>query len=452
MQNASARAVRTLGLLVGIAWSSAGNAPGAGPPTYTRDVAPILRARCGECHRAGQVAPFTLDNFEQARKRAADIASVVEERSMPPWKPAPGFGPKLKHDRSLGRDEIALIRAWADAGAPRGAGPDPSPDVRAGDGWKLGNPDLVLEPSEDFTIPASGPDLYRCFVIPTDLPDDVYVSAVEYRPGNRRVVHHLMAFVEVAGQGRRRDQAEPGPGYTSYSGAGVEIVGDLGGWAPGNEPGHLPEGVGRSLPRRADVILQVHYHPDGKPEVDRTRIGLHFSRKPVRRTLQWKGVMSCDIRLEPGEPDTTVKASWMVPVDVEALAVSPHMHQLGREMRMTATLPGGKIVDLIEVRDWDPGWQGTYTFEKPVPLPKGTMVKVVARFDNSAHPRNPHSPPKVVKWGHGSTDEMCVGYIAVVKSRQDLTRPGEKDDLFGIFNDQYLRNLRREQRERTRRW
>ncbi len=323
-------------------------------PTFTRDVAPILRAKCQECHRLGQVGPFPLATFEQARKRASDLVSAVEDRRMPPWKPAPGFGPRLRHDPSLTPAEVATLARWAEAGGPPGDDRDLAPARPFADGWTLGTPDLVLEPAEDFHLPASGPDLYRCFVIPTDLPADAYVSAVEYRPGNRRVVHHLMAFVEVAGAGRARDSAEPGPGYSSYSGAGVEIVGDLGGWAPGNEATRLPEGVGRSLPKRADVILQVHYHPDGKPEVDRTRIGLRFARQPVRQTLQWKGVMSRNIRLEAGEADVRVKASWFVPVAVDLLAVAPHMHRLGRDMKVTASYPDGRPVDLIHVPDWDP--------------------------------------------------------------------------------------------------
>ena len=441
---ASATAAALLGLVVATPSKSVGADVGEKTPTYSVDVEPILRARCRECHRPDQVAPFPLLTYEQARKRARDLASVAEERRMPPWKPTPGVGPKLKHDRSLPIDEIETLRAWADSGAPRGPDRDRPLEPWSPDDWKLGEPDVVLEPSEDFPIPASGPDVHRCFVIPTTLPGDAYVSAVEYRPGNARVVHHVMAFVETAGAGRRRDESEPGPGYESYSGAGVEVFGDLGGWAPGNEPTRLPEGVGRSLPKGADVIVQVHYHPDGKSEVDRTRIGLHLSRGPIRQTLQWKGIASRDIRLEPGEPDTKVKASWMVPVDVEALAVAPHMHQLGRSMKMTALIPGGRVLDLIEVADWDPGWQGTYSFERPVPLPRGTVVKVVAHYDNSAHERNPHQPPRLVKWGQGSTDEMCVGYIAVVKARQDLTRPGEKDDLFPILLDQYRRQIRRE--------
>ncbi len=456
MTISAARAVRP-GLAAWALWSTAvaamadGPGPVDRPPTFSRDVAPILQARCQSCHRAGQVGPFPLESYEQARKRAGDIVSVVEGRRMPPWGPAAGFGPALRHDRSLSPREVAVLATWSDSGAPRGDDRDLPPPRKFAEGWALGTPDLVLEPAEDFRVPASGPDIYRCFVIPTDLPRDVHISAVEYRPGNARVVHHAMAFVETAGAGRRRDEAEPGPGYTSYSGAGVDIVGDLGGWAPGNEPTPLPDGVGRSLPRRADVILQVHYHPGGKPEVDRTRIGLHLARKPVRQTLQWKGVMNLDFRIPAGEADVRVKATWAVPVDVEVLAVAPHMHQIGREMRITAALPDGRSVDLIHVPAWDPGWQGTYTFEKPVRLPRGSVVKVVGRFDNSDHPRNPHRPPRPVRQGPGSAEEMCVGYLAVVKAGQDLTRPGEKDDLFATLVDQHLRDLRRDQAARKRR-
>src|SRR5262249_52174866 len=152
---------------------------------------------------------------------------------------------------------------------------------------------------------------------------------IDYRPGNRRVVHHVMAFIDTQGAGRERDAAEPGPGYTSYSGAGVEIQGDLGGWAAGNTPSHLPEGLGRSLPAGADVIVQVHYHPTGKLEKDRTRIGLYFSRTPVKRTLHWNHASNYSFRLPPGTPNVEIKASWFVPVDVDAFGVTPHMHALG---------------------------------------------------------------------------------------------------------------------------
>lgn len=421
------------------------------PPTFTKDVATILQKRCQGCHRRDQIGPFVLETFEQARKRAGDIAAVAEDRSMPPWKPTAGIGPKLKHDRSLTASEIAVLKAWAHAGAPRGEPQHMPPPARFAEGWALGTPDLVLEIAEDFPVPASGPDIYRCFVIPTDLPRDVLVSAVECRPGNRRIVHHMMAFLDTHGYGRERDAAEPGPGYTSFSGPGVEITGDLGGWAAGNEAGHLPDGIGRSLPSRADVILQIHYHPDGRPEVDRTRLGIHFAKKPVKRTLQWANATNSDFRLSPGNPNVEVKASWYVPVDVEALAVTPHMHSLGHDFRMSVHYPNGHKEDLIYIADWDPSWQNSYSFEKPIRLPKGSIVGVVAHYDNSAHARNPHQPPKLVKCGPEVTDEMCVAYIGVVKTGQDLTLTGEKDDLFDILLKQYYKNRLREQSDKRRR-
>jgi hypothetical protein len=446
-----------LGFAAGIIWLCIpviqGKEPtrGAGAPTFTKDVAPILQQRCQSCHRRDQVGPFALETYEQARKRATDIAAVAEDRSMPPWKPTAGVGPKLKHDRSLPAKEIAVLQAWAKAGAPRGEPEHMPAPARFPEGWELGQPDLVLEMTEDFRVPASGPDIYRCFVIPTDLPRDAVISAVEFRPGNRRVVHHMMSFVDTEGDGRQRDAAEPGPGYTSYSGAGVEVAGDLGGWAAGNEATHLPDGIGRSLPRRADVILQIHYHPDGKPEVDRTRLGIHFARKPVKRMLEWANVSNSNFKLSPGHPNVEVRATWYVPVDLEAIAVAPHMHQLGRGFRMSVTYPNGRTQDLIDIADWDPSWQNTYSFEKPVRLPRGSVVKLVAHYDNSPHARNPHSPPKLVKWGHEVTDEMCVCYIGVVKAGQDLTRPGEQDDLFEILGKQHQKNTLRDQARRQRR-
>lgn len=417
--------------------------PPEGTPTFTRDIAPILHRRCQGCHRPGQVGPFTLEKYEHARKRAEDIAAVVEDRVMPPWKPAPGVGPKLKHDKSLTAGEIAAIRAWVDAGAPRGDEAHMPAPPQHPDGWQLGTPDLVLEPAEDFAVPATGPDIYRCFVIKTDLPRDVYITAIEFRPGNRRVVHHMSTFVDTRGAGRDRDAADPGPGYTSFAGPGFEVSGELGFWNAGCEPTRLPEGVGLALPRGADVILQTHYHPSGKPETDRPRLGIYLARGPVRQTLHWNDAANNAFRLPAGESNAEVKGSWYVLVDVEALAVAPHMHTIGRDMRMSVTFPDGRSRDLIHIPAWDPAWQSTYFFDEPVTIPKGSVVKVVAHYDNSDHPLNPNRPPKVVRAGYGVDDEMCVGYIAVVKKGQDLTKPGCRDDLFEIFEKQRMSNLRR---------
>jgi len=420
-----------------------GKAGTKAPPTFTKDVAVILQKKCQNCHRSGQVGPFVLGSYKQARKRAADIAAVAEGRSMPPWKPAPGIGPKIKHDTSLTPAEVAILEAWAEAGAPEGDAKDMPPPPQFSEGWALGTPDLVLEMGEPYQVPASGADTYRCFVVPTNLVNDKFVTAIEYKPGNPRVVHHMSTFLDMKGAGRALDAAEPGPGYTSFSGPGFEPDGELGFWAAGNVPNHLPEGIGYLVPRKSEVILQVHYHPSGKPESDRTKLGIYFARKPIKQVLHWNDASSFEFKLPAGVSDTLVKGSWFVPVDVEALAVAPHMHQLGKDIRMSFTDTKGRSRDLIHIPDWDPSWQNTYFFEKPIPLPRGTRVKVEAHFDNSAHPRNPSSPPKPVKWGHGVFDEMCVGYIAVVKKGQDLTRPGEIDDLFSTFQKQRHINLRK---------
>jgi hypothetical protein len=404
-------------------------------PTFAKDVAPILMKNCQVCHRPGQVGPFSLVTYEQARKRADDIAEVAADRRMPPWKPDPHVGPGFKNSKALSDDEIAVLVAWAKAEAPQGDPADMPPSPVYRDGWALGDPDLVLELAEDFAIPAEGGDIYRCFVIPTNLPEDHYISAIEYRPGNRKVVHHVLGYVDTSGQGRKRDEADPGQGYSCFSGPEVEVFGDLGGWAPGNEPTFLPEGIGRLLPSKADAIIQVHYHPSGKPETDRTRVGIYFSKKPIKQALHTNLVIQQALRIPPKAENFEVEAGWkvpefgwQVPVDLTALGVTPHMHMLGKDILVTATFPDGTSLDLIKIPAWDFNWQNTYYFEKPLDLPKGTRIKLKAHYDNPGD--------KLVKWGEATTDEMCIGFLSVVQKGQDLTRPGEKDTLRDVFQEQ----------------
>jgi hypothetical protein len=409
----------------------------AATPTYCKDVAPILQKNCQECHRPGQVGPFALETYEQARKRAADIAAVAEDRLMPPWKAAPHVGVKFKDVRTLSDSDIATLVAWAEGNAPEGNPADTPPPPKFADDWQLGTPDLVIDMGLDFPVPASGDDIYRCFVIPTQLEKDQYVAAVEYRPGNRRVVHHMLAYVDISGKARERDEADPGPGYTCFGGPGDPIHGGLGGWAPGNLPSFLPDGIGRSLPKKSDVIVQVHYHPQGKAETDRSKIGLYFARKPIKQVIHWGVVINPGIELPPGESNIEMKAAWEVPVNVTAWSIAPHMHLLGKDMHIAVKFPDGRVQDLIKVPDWDFNWQYTYHFENPLEIPKGSLVYLVAHYDNTAsNPKNPNKPPKLVKWGEATTDEMCIGFLGLTKSGQDLTKPGEKDDLMDIMRKQ----------------
>jgi hypothetical protein len=410
-------------------------------PTYSKDVAAILQSKCLSCHRRNQVGPFALDTYERARKRSNDIAAVTEERTMPPWKPTQGVGPKLKHDQSLTPQQIEILTAWAKAGAPQGDPKDLPPPPKFAEGWKLGPPDLILEPAEGFPVPASGPDIYRCFVLPTNLAKDTYLEAVDFAPTHTGAVHHLIAYIDTSGQARQLDAEFPGPGYFASSGPGVPAD-ELSFWTAGSQPHRLPEGVGIRVAAQADIVVQVHYHPTGKAGDDSTRVGLYLSRRPTKQALHWNNASNYTFKLPPGKANVEVKASWKIPVDVEALAVSPHMHLLGHDMHMSVRLPNGVTQNLIEIADWDPSWQSAYYFQKPITLPAGSIVNVVAHFDNSAHARNPNKPPRMVKFGPNFDDEMCVGYIAMVKKGQDLTVEGTRDELYEIFSMQRERILR----------
>ncbi len=383
-------------------------------PTFTRDVAPILFQNCVSCHRPGQVAPFALASYQDAKKRAAMIAAVASQRVMPPWKP--DSRGEFQHERRLTDAQIATLKRWAERGAPLGKPADLPPTPKFPPGWALGVPDLTLEPGEAYPVEAEGRDVYRCFVVPTRFAEDRYVSALDVRPGNRAVVHHVLAYVDTSGKARERDAKDPGPGYTTGGGVGFLPAGMLGGWAPGAMPARLPTGTGVLLPKGADVVLEVHYHKSGKPETDRTKVGIYFApgaqATAVAQPVRFFPLANMGLRIPAGASDHEVRAELTVPADVTILNVFPHMHMLGRQMTLTATLPDGTQKRLIHMPDWDFNWQGFYTYKEPLRLPRGSRVQLVARYDNSlANPRNPNNPPRTMTWGEQTTDEMCLAYL-----------------------------------------
>jgi peroxiredoxin len=388
--------------------------------TYHRDVAPILQERCQSCHRPGQVAPFSLMDYRDARKWAREIKLFTQNRQMPPWLPEPGHG-EFQDVRRLSDANLATLAAWADAGAPEG-NPRQAPEPKQWpDEWMLGTPDLVLRMDEPFAVEATGADVFRCFVLPTDVPEDRYVAAVEIRPGNPRVVHHVLNFVDTSGRARALAEKDPDAGYNSGPGGiGFAPTGSLGGWAPGNLPRFLPDEVGMRLPKGSDVVIQVHYHKTGKPEVDQTSIGLYFAKKPVKRELRVLPLTNLAIDIPPGAERHEVTAEVRLPFAVNALSITPHMHLLGREMKVTATLPEApgeagqedREKHLVWVRRWDYRWQDSYRFSEIQRLPAGTVLKMSAYFDNSANnPLNPHDPPQRVRFGEQTTDEMAFAFI-----------------------------------------
>jgi hypothetical protein len=392
-------------------------------PTYNRDIAPILQANCMNCHREGEIAPFALMSYADAARRARQIVRVTASRFMPPWRPEPGFGHFLGEQRLTER-ELALVAAWAEAGAPEGNANDLPPPPKFAEGWLLGEPDLVVKMSEPFEVPADGPDVFRNFVIPTDQDSDRLVTVAEFRPGNRRVVHHSIFYLDNSGAARRKDAADPGPGYSTFGGPGFIPIGSIGGWAPGGAPQALRDGMGRLLPKGCDIVLQIHYHPTGKPEVDQSSIGIHFVKQPSRKLVVPLTIADRGLYIPSGAERHPMSGSYTIPFDITLVGITPHMHLLGREMKVTAKAPEEGETPLIWIRDWSFNWQDQYIFAEPIRLPKGTRLEVEAVYDNSEkNPLNPNVPPKVVTWGEQTTDEMFICFFLATTDNPDQALP-----------------------------
>jgi len=385
--------------------------------TFNRDVAPILWKHCAGCHRPGEVGPFSLLSYQDAAKRADFIQEITASRRMPPWKAEPGFG-EFHDVRRLTDAELGTLAKWAQAGAPEGSPADLPPQPHFPEGWQLGEPDIVLKMPEAFELPGEGPDVYRCFVLPIGNDMDRTVAAVEFRPGNRKVVHHAIFYLDASGAARRRDEADAGPGYASFGGPGIPPTGGLGGWAPGVTPRFLPDGVGKYLRKGSDLVLQVHYHPSGKTESDQSTVGIYFTKRPATKIVVGVPLLNRRLYIPAGEERYRVTNDVTLPVDVNAIGITPHMHLLGREMSVNATLPDGTRQPLILIKDWDFNWQDQYLYSSPVQLPKGTKIELEAYYDNSANnPQNPNTPPQPVRWGEQTTDEMCLCVVQVVTDR-----------------------------------
>ena len=392
--------------IAGVSGSVAGAATG---PTYNRDVAPILYQNCAVCHRPGEVAPFPLLTYQDAAKRAALIAAVTKSRVMPPWKPEPGYG-EFKDARRLTDEQIAAIQRWAAAGAPEGdAATKPEPPVYT-DGWQIGKPDKIVTIPAKFSVAADGPDQYRCFVVPTNVDKQMYVNALEFRPDNHRVVHHALIFLDPRHQGRKLAEGSPDGSYTCFGSPGF-AGGLIGGWAPGFTPVKPTAGYSTPLPKDADLVIQIHYHPSGKSEQDQSSLGLFFGDAPVHgRTALIIGTHGIDI--PPGDAHYVVKAKMTVPADAALIRIAPHAHYLCKEMKIQAHLPDGSVTPLIWIKDWDFNWQNSYTYQNPIGLPKGTQIEMEYTYDNSdANPRNPSHPPVRVGWGEQTTDEMGLAFL-----------------------------------------
>lgn len=386
--------------------------------TFNRDIAPIMFRSCATCHRPGEAAPFSLLNYSDAKKHARQIADVTQSRAMPPWLPEPQ---KLKFadELRLADSEINLIQRWVEQGEVEGNPADLPPPPKFVEGWRLGKPDLVLTASKPLTLPPSGTDTYWNFIFRVPIEETRWVKAIEIRPGDKRYVHHANILVDREGSSRGRE-AEPGAGF-----GGMEIriesrVFDpdshLLFWKPGTVPSVEPEGMALRLDKGTDLILNTHLQPSGKPEVIQPSIGLYFTSHAATKLpmlLQLENDTKLDI--PAGQKDFPVTDDFVLPIDVELLAIYPHAHYLGKDIQAFATLPDGAKKTLIHIPNWNLNWQAVYRYASPVRLPKGTTVSLRYVYDNSEqNPLNPNHPPARVRGGNRSSDEMCHLWLQVL--------------------------------------
>jgi hypothetical protein len=383
--------------------------------TFNKDIAPIVFQQCSSCHRPGEVAPFALLNYRDLSKRAKLIQSVTKDRIMPPWKAEAG-GLHFEDERRLTDDQISLIDQWVQDGTPEGDAADLPAPPKFVDGWQLGEPDMVLKMEEAYSLAAEGLDEYRCFVIPFELPEGKYLKSVEYRPGNRKVVHHAVLTSLPHKVAEAKLKAAGGKSFGSgLAPPGQLLPGQLALWTPGMLPRPLPEGYPADFSKGFDLVLQLHLHPSGKPETEQSVIGLHFTSEKPKGRLRMMAMSNDDIDIPPGESKFELKTSMNLRGPVDLYGIFPHMHLIGRSVKITATLPDGTTQPIISIGDWDFNWQFYYQLATPLKLPAGTRLDGVWTYDNSAgNPANPSHPPKRVRFGEQTTNEMAIALLDVI--------------------------------------
>ena len=376
-------------------------------PTYSKDVAPILNENCVSCHRANQIGPMSLLDYGEVRPWARSIGRAVRSGDMPPWHADPEYG-TFANDRSLSRSEVDTILAWVENGAPEGDPADlPEPPHFADDEWIHGEPDMVVT-LDQVEVPAGDEDLFPKLVGKVQLPEDKWLTAVEIRPGNRKVVHHVIAL-QVKGF-----DVDPQQGW-------------LGAWAAGTDPMVFPKGTGRLLEKGANIIADMHYHPAETDEVDQTRIGLHFADRELPKELVNVWVDNESFLIPAGADNHEVRAEYKFWQSGRIMGLIPHMHYRGKDFTYIAHYPDGTSEVLLSVPRYDFNWQTNYELLEPVTIPAGTRIETIAHYDNSTGNAANPDPTRDIRFGPESFDEMHIGFIDFIVD--DGVRPKSPQEL-----------------------
>ena len=405
-------------------------APVAGAPhavTFNQDIAPIILASCAPCHRPGGGAPFALSTYDEVRQRATAIVTAVGDRRMPPWKPVPGYG-EFVGERRLPDDQIRLIEEWVANGTPEGVTSDRLEPPPWFDGWRLGQPDVVVE-MPAYHLAAGRGDVYRNFAIPIPIEQRQYVRGLEFRQGTAGLVHHANMRIDCTDRSRELDREDQAPGYEAVSlESATRPEGYFLGWTPGQVAPLAPEDLSWPLETGCDLVLETHLPSTQAAAWVTASVGFHFSERAATRTPSLVRLGFQDIDIPAGRRDHTISDRYVLPVDVEVHSVQAHAHYLAREIRAFALLPDGATRWLLYIDAWDFDWQDVYRYARPFRLPRGSTLVVEYTYDNSAaNPRNPHTPPQRVRYGQRSTDEMGFLWLQVV-----TRTPGER----AVLNDE----------------
>jgi hypothetical protein len=393
-----------LGLTIGGLFLAgrAGQADGKPAVTFTKNVAPVLYKNCAECHRPTGVAPMSLMSYKEVRPWARAVKERVVDRSMPPWFADPKHG-EFANNPSLSQDEVNTIVSWVDAGAPKGDDNDLPPAPKFTEGWEIGKPDLVLSMKEEQAVPADGVIPYLYIRIPTNFTEDRWVQAVEIKPGDPRVVHHVIAMLEDSQRNR---------------------IGGLGGITPNKRAVISPPGSARLIKAGAVILLQMHYTTMGEATKDRTSVGLIFAKERPKIILQGGNAMNTSFVIPAGSPDHEVRASKSFNEDSYLYSMMPHMHVRGKDFTYTAVYPDGRSEVVLSVPKYNFEWQLDYELKKPLFLPKGSRLDCVAHFDNSTKNKFNPDPTKDVRWGDQTWEEMMIGWYTTVRHLDPEARPG----------------------------
>lgn len=374
--------------------------------TFSKDVAPILYKNCAECHRPGEIAPMSLLSYQEVRPWAKSIRERVVDKSMPPWGADPKYG-HWANNPSLSQKDIDTIVEWVSAGAPKGDDKDLPPLPKFTQGWTIGTPDVVLEMAEEYTVPADGTVPYLYFNLPTGFTEDKWIQAMEIRPGNRKVVHHVIAYAQAPGV---RDTAA---GTESEVRAGRT---HLGGITPNKTGIIFNPGTARLIRKGSSIVFQMHYTTNGIVSKDRTKIGFVFAKEAAKKELKTGNATNARFAIPPGDGNYEVKATRTFDEDVLITSFMPHMHTRGKDFLYTATYPDGKTEILLNVPKYDFNWQQTYIPAKPILLPKGTRLDCVAHYDNSLKNKFNPDPSQTVRWGDQTWEEMMIGWYTFTKA------------------------------------